>query len=58
MASLDPVAADQACIDLAFAAEGSDALKERVNSREGLHTLEHGEAIGLGSRSYELISID
>ncbi len=58
VASLDPVAIDQACIDLAFAAEGSETLQARVNDRNGLHTLEHGEAIGLGSRSYELIEID
>lgn len=57
VASLDPVAADQACIDLAFAAEGSETLKARVNDRDGLHTLEHAEKIGLGSRSYELVEI-
>ena len=57
-ASLDPVAIDQACIDLAFAAEGSEALQARVNEREGLHTLEHAEEIGLGSRTYELVNID
>lgn len=58
VASLDPVAVDQACIDLAFAAEGSKTLQDRVNSRNGLHTLEHAEEIGLGSRTYELINID
>lgn len=58
VASTDPVAIDQACIDLAFAAEGSESLQNRVNEREGLHTLEHAEAIGLGTRSYELVSID
>lgn len=58
VASLDPVAIDQACIDLAFAAEGSEALQARVNDRDGLHTLEHGEEIGLGSRTYELVNID
>ncbi len=57
-ASFDPVAVDQACIDLAFAAEGSEALQARVNEREGLHTLEHAEEIGLGSRTYELVNID
>ncbi|WP_408636144.1 DUF362 domain-containing protein [Parablautia intestinalis] len=57
-ASLDPVAVDQACIDLAFAAEGSEALQVRVNEREGLHTLEHAQEIGLGSRTYELVNID
>lgn len=57
VASLDPVAIDQACIDLAFAAEGSETLQARVNDRNGLHTLEYAEAIGLGSRSYELVEI-
>lgn len=58
VASLDPIAADQACIDLAFAAEGSETLKARVADLDGLHTLEHGEKIGLGSRSYELVDIN
>lgn len=58
VASTDPVAADQACIDLAFAAEGSASLRERVNSRNGLHTLEYAEKIGLGSRTYQLVNID
>lgn len=58
VASTDPVAIDQACIDLAFAAEGSEALQDRVNSRNGLHTLEHAEEIGLGNRHYELVNID
>lgn len=58
VASLDPVAADQACIDMAFATEGSKTLQDRVNSRNGLHTLEHAEEIGLGSRSYNLVNID
>lgn len=58
VASTDPVAIDQACIDLAFAEEGSESLQNRVNEREGLHTLEHAEAIGLGTRSYELVNID
>ena len=58
VASFDPVAIDQACIDLAFAAEGSKTLQDRVNSRDGLRTLEHAEEIGLGSRTYELVNID
>ena len=58
LASFDPVAIDQASIDLAFAAEGSESLQNRVNSRNGLHTLEHAEEIGLGSRTYELVNID
>lgn len=58
LASTDSVAIDQASIDLAFAAEGSESLQRRVEDRDGLHTLEHAEEIGLGSRSYELVDID
>ena len=58
LTSFDPVALDQACVDLVYAAEDGDSLIQRIESRNGLHTLEHAEAIGLGSREYELISID
>ena len=58
LASLDPVAIDQACIDLVYSAEDGDSLVERIESRNGLHTLEHAEEIGLGSRTYELVNID
>lgn len=58
LASHDPVALDQACIDLVYAAEDGQSLVRRIESRNGLHTLEHAEAIGLGSRAYELVSID
>lgn len=58
LASTDPVAIDQAAIDLCFAAEGSESLRQRVEQRDGLHTLEHAEEIGLGSRTYDLVSID
>ena len=58
LASFDPVAVDQACIDLVYDAEDGDSLIQRIESRNGLHTLEHAEAIGLGSREYELINID
>ncbi|MCM1128159.1 MAG: DUF362 domain-containing protein [Lachnospiraceae bacterium] len=58
LASTDPVAIDQAAIDLCFAAEGSDSLQQRVEQQNGLHTLEHAEKIGLGSRTYELVDID
>lgn len=58
LASFDPVALDQACIDLVYAAEDGESLVNRIESRNGLHTLEHAEKIGLGSRSYELVSID
>jgi uncharacterized Fe-S center protein len=58
LASLDPVALDQACIDLVYAAPDRADLIERIQSRNGIHTLEHGAAIGLGSRVYELVNID
>lgn len=58
LASYDPVALDQACIDLVYAAEDGDSLIERIESRNGIHTLEHAEEIGLGSRTYELVNID
>lgn len=57
LASADPVALDQACIDLVYAAEDGQALVERIESRNGLHTLEHA-ALGLGSREYTLVSVD
>ena len=58
LASYDPVALDQACIDLIYAAEGNESMVNRIESRNGLHTLEHAEEIGLGSRAYELVSLD
>ena len=58
LASYDPVALDQACIDLVYAAEDGQSLIDRIESRNGLHTLEHAQTIGLGSRSYQMESID
>ena len=58
LASTDPVALDQACIDLVYSAEDGQSLINRIESRNGLHTLEHAEEIGLGSRTYELVSVD
>ena len=58
LASTDPVALDQACIDLVYSAEDGQSLVNRIESRNGLHTLEHAQQIGLGSRNYELVSID
>ena len=57
LASTDPVALDQACIDMVYATpkEQSGTLIERIESRNGLHTLEHAEKIGLGSRTYVLV---
>lgn len=60
LASLDPVALDEACVDLVYrsADPGKVHLIERMESRHGIHTLEHAEVIGLGSRKYELVSLD
>ncbi|MCD8090448.1 MAG: DUF362 domain-containing protein [Clostridiales bacterium] len=60
LASTDPVALDQACVDIVYATDRSEsgALVERIESRNGLHTLEQAEKIGLGSRTYNLIDID
>ena len=58
LASFDPVALDQACVDLVYNAGDGQSLVRRIESRNGLHTLEHAELIGLGSRTYELVSID
>lgn len=58
LASTDPVALDQACIDLVYSAEDGGSLINRIESRNGLHTLEQAEKIGLGSRAYKLVSID
>ena len=60
LASANPVALDQACIDLIYEQREGDgaSLVNRIESRNGQHTLEHAEEIGLGSRTYELISIE
>jgi len=60
LASLDPVALDRACTDLVRASDdpGKIHLIERIDSRHGMHTLEYGERIGLGSQRYELIKLD
>ena len=60
LASLDPVALDKACTDLVRASEdhGKIHLIERIDSRNGMHTLEYGEKIGLGSQKDELVKLD
>ena len=58
LASMDPVALDQACVDLVYQAEDGASLVERMESRNGLHTLEQAEKIGLGSRGYRLTSVE
>ena len=60
LASLDPVAIDQACIDLVYAATedpGQGHLLERIESRNGIHTIEAAAELGIGSREYERIEI-
>ena len=60
LASTDPVALDQACIDLVYNSTdpGRDTLVKRIESRNGLLTIESAESQKIGSREYELISID
>ena len=56
--STDPVAIDQACLDLVYAATddpGRDHLIERIESKNGVHTIEAAAALGIGNREYELI---
>lgn len=57
--STDPIAIDQACLDLVYASTdpGKEHLIERIESRNGVHTIEAAEALGYGSRDYELIEI-
>ena len=59
LASLDPIAIDQACIDLVLKSKdpGVSHFMERVNSRNGLHTIEAAEKLGFGSTEYELIEV-
>ena len=59
-ASTDPVAVDQACVDAVYASSdtGKAALIERMESRNGIHTVETAAAHGLGNREYEIINID
>ena len=59
LASLDPVAIDQACIDLVMQSDdpGKEHFMERVNSRNGIHTIEAAAELGTGSREYELIEL-
>lgn len=56
LASLDPVALDQACLNLVYATDdpGRDHLLERIESRNGVRTVESAAKLGVGSREYEL----
>lgn len=59
LSSLDPIALDQACIDLIYASDdpGRDHFIERVESRHGIHTIEAAAELDFGSREYELIEV-
>jgi len=59
LASLDPVALDQACVDLVYASKdpGRDHLVERIESRHGIHTIEEAAARGIGTREYALVNL-
>lgn len=59
LASTDPIAIDQACLDLVYASDdpGRDHLLERIESRNGVHTIEAAAKLGYGSRAYELIEL-
>ena len=59
LASLDPIAIDQACVDLVYASSdpGRPHLIERIESRNGIHTVEAAAELGFGSREYELIEV-
>ena len=60
LVSADPVAIDQACLDLVYASKdpGRDHLVERIESRNGILTVEASEGLGIGSREYELIEVE
>lgn len=60
LASLDPVALDKACTDLVRNSDdnGKIHLIERIDSRHGMHTLDYGEQIGLGTQTYKLVNLD
>lgn len=60
LASTDPIAIDQACIDMIYNSDddGRDHLIERIESRNGIHTIEAASELGFGSREYELITIE
>ena len=59
LASLDPIAVDQACLDLVYASDdpGRDHLVERIESRNGVRTVESAAALGFGTREYELVEL-
>ena len=60
LVSDDPIAIDQACIDLVYACSdpGKPHLLERIESRNGVHTIEAAAALGYGSREYTLVEVE
>ncbi|QQS37242.1 MAG: DUF362 domain-containing protein [Ignavibacteriales bacterium] len=58
LSSDDPVALDQACVDLVYKAHDGHDLIKRMEEKNAIHTLEHGEMLGIGSRTYELVIIE
>lgn len=58
--SIDPIAIDQACLDLVYNSEdpGKDILIKRIESLHGVHTIEAAAELGFGTREYELINVD
>ena len=60
LVSLDPIAIDQACLDLVYASDdpGRDHLLEQIESRNGVHTIEAAAELGYGTREYELITVE
>lgn len=59
LASLDPIAVDRACLDLVYASDdpGRDHLLERIESRNGAHTIDAAAELGFGSKEYELVKL-
>lgn len=59
LASLDPIAVDRACLDLVYASDdpGRDHLLERIESRNGAHTVDAAAELGFGSKEYELVKL-
>ncbi|MDR1325305.1 MAG: DUF362 domain-containing protein [Treponema sp.] len=58
LSSLDPVALDQACVDLVYTAPDGRSLIQRMESRNGIRAINHGAEIGLGSKTYELVRLN
>ena len=63
LASTDPVALDQACLDLVFnhtasTGDNPEPLKQRINEMHGTHTVDYAEKIGLGTKNYKIVNLD